>query len=80
LRYTIYIIIFDVGSLPWERQDTAERVRGGLTTSEPVVNPQEAARRRRAAALKAAEGLWKDRTDMPKDGVQAQEQLRVEWH
>ena len=55
--------------------------RQGLpATSEPVVNPLEAARQRRAAALKMAEGLWKDRADMPKDGVQAQEQLRAEWH
>jgi hypothetical protein len=38
------------------------------------------ARARRLAALKAAEGLWADRTDIPKDGVQAQEQLRAEWH
>jgi len=37
------------------------------------------ARARRLAALKSAEGLWKDRTDPPKDGVQVQEQLRAEW-
>jgi len=39
-----------------------------------------AARQRRLTALKAAEGLWKNRTDVPKDGVKAQEQLRAEWH
>jgi hypothetical protein len=37
------------------------------------------ARARRLAALQAAEGLWKDRTDISKDGVKAQEQLRDEW-
>jgi hypothetical protein len=54
--------------------------QGLPATSEPAINPREAARQRRAAALKAAEGLWKDRSDMPKDGVEAQEQLRAEWH
>lgn len=38
------------------------------------------ARARRLAALQAAEGLWKDRTDISKDGVKAQKQLRDEWH
>ncbi|MES2299143.1 MAG: hypothetical protein V4582_19005 [Pseudomonadota bacterium] len=48
--------------------------------SESPPDPMEAKRRRLAAALKAAEGLWKDRTDIPKDGVEYQEQLRSEWH
>lgn len=47
-----------------------------LTTEDLLVQ----ARTRRLAALKAAEGLWKDRTDVSKDGVHAQEQLRAEWH
>lgn len=51
-----------------------------VTPEPPPLNPLEVRRRRLAAALKAAEGLWKDRTDMPKDGVQYQEQLRSEWH
>jgi hypothetical protein len=38
----------------------------------------QAARRRRIAALKAAEGLWKDRTDV-QDGIEYQEQMRAEW-
>jgi hypothetical protein len=38
------------------------------------------ARARRLVALKAAEGMWKDRTDMSLDGLKAQEQLRTEWH
>ncbi|WP_313170599.1 hypothetical protein [Massilia oculi] len=37
------------------------------------------ARARRLAALKAAEGLWKDRLDIPKDGVKTQDLLRSEW-
>jgi hypothetical protein len=49
------------------------------TVPESQLSLVEAARRRRVAALKVAEGLWKDRTDIPKDGVQAQEQLRAEW-
>jgi hypothetical protein len=44
------------------------------------LDPLVAARERRFLALQAAEGLWKDRTDIPKDGVEAQEQLRSEWH
>lgn len=47
-----------------------------LNSPDPLV----AARERRFLALQAAEGLWKDRTDMPKDGVEAQDQLRSEWH
>jgi len=39
----------------------------------------EERRKRRLAALKAAEGLWKHRTDIPQDGAQYQDQLRAEW-
>jgi hypothetical protein len=39
----------------------------------------EELQRRRAEALKAAEGLWKARTDIPLDGVEYQEQIRSEW-
>lgn len=46
---------------------------------EPTLESQDERRRRRTAALKVAEGLWKDRTDIPKDGVEYQEQLRAEW-
>lgn len=59
-------------------------VREG-TTAEPIETaprPEEAlaqARARRLAALKAAEGMWADRTDILLDGVKAQEQLRAEW-
>lgn len=44
-----------------------------------VVPRQESSRQRRLTALQAAQGLWKDRTDVPKDGVEYQEQLRDEW-
>ena len=63
--------------------DQAERddeQTGSAATPAPLPHPQDAARLRRAAALKAAEGLWKDRVEMAKDGVQVQEQLRAEWH
>ena len=36
-------------------------------------------RLRRLAALAAAEGIWRDRTDIPLDGVLYQNQLREEW-
>lgn len=52
-------------------------------TPEPEPQPLEsleARRHRRLAALNAAEGLWKDRTDIPKDGVEYQNKLRGEWH
>ncbi len=50
-----------------------------VASSEPVTAPQAARRQRLRAALAAAEGLWKDRKDIPKDGVEYQEQLRTEW-
>ena len=31
------------------------------------------------AALKALEGIWKDRTDIPNDGVEVERMLRDEW-
>lgn len=46
---------------------------------DQILSPQEERRRRRAAALKAAEGLWKGRTDIPRDGAKFQDQLRAEW-
>jgi hypothetical protein len=39
----------------------------------------EEQRQRRAEALKNTFGMWKDRTDIPKDGVEYQEQIRSEW-
>lgn len=61
---------------------------GALQQSKPgseeadkssVVTLQDSPRRRRLAALQAAQGLWKHRTDVPKDGVEYQQQLRAEW-
>jgi hypothetical protein len=46
---------------------------------DPAPSPEEERRRRRIAALKAAEGLWKGRTDIPRDGAEYQNQLRAEW-
>jgi hypothetical protein len=46
---------------------------------EPVETTQAARRQRLRVALVAAEGLWKDRKDIPKDGVEYQERLRTEW-
>jgi hypothetical protein len=47
--------------------------------SEPATTPLEERRQRRIAALRRAEGLWKSRTDIPKDGAEYQAQLRNEW-
>jgi len=44
-----------------------------------VVTLQDSPRRRRLAALQAAQGLWKNRSDIPRDGVEFQQQLRAEW-
>ncbi len=60
-------------------QHNAEEQATPPANSESVLAPQEERRRRRIAALKAAEGLWKNRTDIPKDGLEYQEQLRAEW-
>lgn len=48
----------------------------------PIPRPEgslDEQRRRRAEALKKIEGLWKDRTDIPTDGVEYQKQIRSEW-
>lgn len=48
----------------------------------PVRRPAgtlEEQQRRREEAVKRAEGLWKDRTDIPKDGVEYQNKIRSEW-
>jgi hypothetical protein len=43
------------------------------------VGTRDEQQRRREDAIKRAEGLWKDRTDIPKDGVEYQEKIRSEW-
>lgn len=39
----------------------------------------EANRARRIAALKEIVGLWSERTDIPKDGLEYERMLREEW-
>lgn len=51
---------------------------GTITEPELPGIAKEEQRRRRIAALRAAEGLWKDRTDIPKDGVEYQNLIRAE--
>ena len=58
-----------------EHPDLAASPRVPLQPYDPL----EARQSGRFVALKAAEGLWKDRTDIPKDGVKYQNQLRGEW-
>lgn len=36
-------------------------------------------RQRRLAVASKILGLWKDRTDIPKDGLEYQEEMRAEW-
>lgn len=43
----------------------------------PPGTPEEQ-KRLRAEALRAAEGMWRSRTDIPLDGVEYQEQIRSE--
>lgn len=57
-----------------------EGIQGEPADAAPAQDALLQARARRLAALQAAEGLWRDRTDIPKDGVIAQELLRTEWH
>lgn len=48
----------------------------------PVRRPAgtlEEQQHRRQEAVQRALGAWKDRTDIPKDGVEYQEKLRAEW-
>ena len=39
----------------------------------------EGRRARRKAALALIDGIWKDRTDIPADGLEYQRRLREEW-
>lgn len=63
-----------------------------MTTTQRKTSPSTAAksapsypdtpegrRARRAAALAKAAGIWKDRTDIPKDGLEYQRMMREEW-
>lgn len=45
----------------------------------PPFDSVEERRARRMKALKAVSGLWKDRKDIPDDGVDYQRLARSEW-
>lgn len=60
---------------PAEKPVEAEKVPS--SDEEELLKAQK--RAKRWAALKAAEGIWKDRTDIPKDGVEFERMLRGEW-
>lgn len=55
--------------------DARSSADAALTADDALVQ----ARARRLAALQATFGLWANRTDIPKDGVEHQNQLRSEW-
>ena len=67
-----------IGASGLENHEHPELSASPGVPSQPG-DPLEARQSRRLVALKAAEGLWKDRTDIPKDGVKYQNQLRGEW-
>ena len=48
-----------------------------VTVIRPSGTPEDQ-KRLRAEALRAAEGMWKNRDDIPLDGVAYQEQVRSE--
>lgn len=78
LRYTSFIRFEQWERLMEPLKDIADQTSTTLPLEASAASLEER-RRRRKAALKAAEGLWKDRTDIPKDGVEYQKQLRDEW-
>ncbi|NRR29219.1 hypothetical protein HSX11_03375 [Oxalobacteraceae bacterium] len=49
------------------------------TKNKPASETIEERRQRRRAAIQKSVGLWKDRTDIPTDGLEYQRQLRGEW-
>ncbi|MFD2365468.1 hypothetical protein [Pseudoduganella sp. GCM10020061] len=61
-----------MGAKPDVKKDLTVPIRRPTGTLEEQ-------KRRRAEALKAVEGMWKERTDIPLDGVEYQEQIRNEW-
>ena len=52
---------------------------GKAADSSSVVDLLVARKKRFRAALAAASGMWKGRTDIPTDGVEYQRMLRGEW-
>jgi len=75
MRYTE--LLFQARGEPHGRP-TKEQAWFGRVDKSSVVTLQDSPRRRRLAKLQAAQGLWKNRTDIPKDGVDHQQQLRAE--
>ena len=64
----------------YERRDKEMDIQAESLPDPTMKVPLLQARARRLTVLKAAEGLWKDRTDIRKNGVEVQEQLRAEWN
>ncbi|MCY0914098.1 hypothetical protein [Massilia antarctica] len=54
----------------------AQAAPGGPEAADDALRSERA---RRLAALNAAFGMWKDRDDTPKDGLQYQIESRAEW-
>ncbi|CAN7586871.1 hypothetical protein LJR289_004235 [Pseudoduganella sp. LjRoot289] len=57
---------------------------GRLPSAPPAASQMaedtiEARRARRMAALKRVAGIWKDRPDIPADGLEYQRAMRAEW-
>lgn len=44
-----------------------------------TANPMEGQRQKRLQAIDLIFGIWRDRTDIPKDGLAYQEKMRAEW-
>lgn len=44
-----------------------------------IFSPESTALEKRAAALKSVFGIWKDRQDVPEDGLAYQQGMRAEW-
>jgi hypothetical protein len=59
------------------QRKTSPSTAAKSATSYP--DTPEGRRARRAAALAKAAGIWKDRTDIPKDGLEYQRMMREEW-
>ncbi|TNC73943.1 hypothetical protein FHI69_22505 [Janthinobacterium lividum] len=60
-----------IGASELENHEHPDLAASPRAPSQPG-DPLEARQSCRLVALKAAEGLWKDRTDIPKDGVKYQ--------
>ncbi|SFV17779.1 hypothetical protein [Pseudoduganella namucuonensis] len=50
-----------------------------VSTNAQATQLADPDRQRRLAVASKILGLWKDRTDIPKDGLEYQEEMRAEW-